>query len=51
VTYDNWPWGKQHCNLNFGSWTFDADQYDLQFHDNKVIYALVIRPSILSITP
>ncbi len=37
VTYDNWPWGKQHCNLNFGSWTFDADQYDLQFYNNKVL--------------
>jgi hypothetical protein len=36
VTYDNWPWGKQHCNLNFGSWSYDADHYDLLFHDNKV---------------
>ncbi|XP_023321465.1 neuronal acetylcholine receptor subunit alpha-2 [Eurytemora carolleeae] len=35
VTYDNWPWGKQYCNLDFGSWTFDASQYDLNFYENK----------------
>jgi len=35
VTYDNWPWGRQNCNLNFGSWTYDADHYDLQFYQQK----------------
>jgi len=35
VTYDNWPWGMQHCNLNFGSWSFDANQYDLKFYGEK----------------
>jgi len=33
ITYSNWPWGTQTCNLNFGSWTHDATSYDLQFYD------------------
>jgi len=32
ITYSNWPWGTQTCNLNFGSWTHDAHSYDLQFY-------------------
>jgi len=40
VTYDNWPWGRQYCNLNFGSWTFDADAYDLNFYQDKKLMDL-----------
>jgi len=32
VTYSNWPWGTQSCNLSFGSWTHDASSYDLLFY-------------------
>jgi len=35
VTYSNWPWGRQTCNLNFGSWTHDSAMYDLQFYDGQ----------------
>jgi len=35
VTYDNWPWGIQECSLDFGSWSFNAEQYDLDFYDGK----------------
>merc|ERR550525_538504 len=31
VTYSNWPWGKQTCNLKFGSWAHDSHSYDHQF--------------------
>ena len=44
MTYDNWPWGRQTCNLNFGSWTFDAKQYDLQFYQQKVVVVYVCVP-------
>ena len=36
VTYSNWPWGKQTCNLKFGSWAHDSHSYDLQFYDDQV---------------
>jgi len=32
ITYSNWPWGTQTCNLSFGSWTHDSLSYDLQFY-------------------
>merc|ERR1712179_862333 len=32
ITYSNWPWGTQTCNLNFGSWTHDTTSCDLQFY-------------------
>jgi len=35
VTYDNWPWGLQKCSLEFGSWSYSADYYDLDFYDGK----------------
>ena len=35
VTYSNWPWGKQTCNLKFGSWAHDSHSYDLQFYDDQ----------------
>jgi hypothetical protein len=35
VTYSNWPWGHQHCNLKFGSWTHDSQSYDLQFYNGE----------------
>jgi len=35
VTYVNWPWGKQTCNLSFGSWSYDTHSYDLVFHGGE----------------
>jgi len=35
VTYSNWPWGRQHCNLKFGSWTHDQQSYDLEFYNDQ----------------
>jgi len=35
VSYDNWPWGVQECSLDFGSWSFNAEQYDLDFYDGQ----------------
>ena len=25
VNFNNWPWGPQHCQMIFGSWTYDMD--------------------------
>ena len=46
VTYSNWPWGKQTCNLKFGSWAHDSHSYDLQFYDNQVG---ILFPFVISI--
>jgi len=35
VTYSNWPWGTQQCNLSFGSWTHDITAYDLNFYGDQ----------------
>merc|ERR1712025_272196 len=35
VTYANWPWGRQTCNLSFGSWSYDTHSYDLVFHGGQ----------------
>eukprot|EP00088_Acartia_fossae_P035459 TRINITY_DN36537_c0_g1_i1.p1 TRINITY_DN36537_c0_g1~~TRINITY_DN36537_c0_g1_i1.p1 ORF type:complete len:258 (-),score=30.04 TRINITY_DN36537_c0_g1_i1:60-833(-) len=35
LSYDNWPWGVQECSLEFGSWSYNADQYDLDFYEGK----------------
>ena len=37
ITYSNWPWGTQMCNLSFGSWSYDSSNYQLQFYDDLVI--------------
>ena len=37
VTYSNWPWGTQMCNLSFGSWSYDSSDYQLQFYEDLVI--------------
>ena len=41
ITYSNWPWGTQTCNLNFGSWTHDATSYDLQFYGGLVMIMIL----------
>jgi hypothetical protein len=27
---------KKECSLDFGSWSFNAEQYDLDFYDGQV---------------
>jgi hypothetical protein len=29
------PWGEQHCNLKFGSWTLSDQELDMTFFDDK----------------
>ena len=36
ITYSNWPWGTQMCNLSFGSWSYDSSNYQLQFYEDLV---------------
>ena len=36
ITYSNWPWGTQMCNLSFGSWSYDSSDFDLHFYDDMV---------------
>ena len=36
ITYSNWPWGTQMCNLSFGSWSYDSTNYVLHFYDDLV---------------
>ena len=36
ITYSNWPWGTQMCNLSFGSWSYDSSDIVLSFYDNLV---------------
>ena len=38
ITYSNWPWGTQMCNLSFGSWSYDSSDYQLQFYEDLVIH-------------
>ena len=47
MTYSNWPWGTQTCNLNFGSWTHDATSYDLQFYGGLVTKSLFLNYSTM----
>jgi len=34
ITFSNWPWGTQMCNLSFGSWSYDSSDYQLQFYED-----------------
>jgi len=36
ITYSNWPWGTQMCNLSFGSWSYDSSDIVLSFYDDLV---------------
>ena len=36
ITYSNWPWGTQMCNLSFGSWSYDSSDFILHFYDDMV---------------
>jgi len=36
ITYSNWPWGTQMCNLSFGSWSYDSSDFVLDFYDDMV---------------
>jgi len=35
VDYVTWPWGKQTCNVRFGTYSQDFNAFDLQFYNRK----------------
>lgn len=35
INYEKWPWGKQTCNIKFGTYSQEYNAYDLQFYNGK----------------